>query len=128
LARKEKGAFVGFLNFLHILIAIVLITAILMQAGKGGGLAEGFSSAESLLGPQTNKFMVKVTAVLTVLYLGLAIFLAVLNARKEHSLMSSLPDNRHKTVVNVDKLFDRTPSQTFEINAAAPVESTNSAK
>ena len=118
----------GFFNFLHVLIAIILITAILMQAGKGGGLAEGFSSAESLLGPQTNKFMVKVTAVLAAMFLGMAILLAVLNARKEHSLMADLPDMHHKTVANIDKLFDQTPTQTIEINAAAPVEKTNAAK
>jgi protein translocase SecG subunit len=104
---SNKGVSVGFLSFLHIIIAVLLITAILMQAGRGGGLAEGFSSAESLLGPQTNKFMVKVTAVMAALFLGLAIVLAVLNARKEHSLMTDLPDARHK------------------INAAAPAPTGN---
>jgi len=119
---------VGFLTFLHVLVAVILIVAILMQAGRGGGLAEGFSSAENLLGPQTNKFMVKVTAVLAVLYFAMAILLAVMNARKEHSLMADLPDTQRKTVTNIDKLFDQAPTQTIEINAAAPVAPGNTAK
>ncbi|NTV28928.1 MAG: preprotein translocase subunit SecG [Candidatus Omnitrophica bacterium] len=118
----------GFLNFLHVFVAVILIIAILMQAGRGGGLAEGFSSAENLLGPQTNKLMVKVTAVLAVAFFSMALLLAVLNARKEHSLMADLPDVRHKTVVNVEKLFDQPATQTITLNAAEPTEKPAAAK
>jgi protein translocase SecG subunit len=114
---------VALLYILHVIIAILLITSILMQAGKGGGLAEGFSSAENLLGSQSNSVMVKVSTVLAVMFLGMALVVAVLNARQKQSLMANLPDARPNTaVVNVQKLFDQAPSQTIEINAAAPAE------
>ncbi|MBF0485456.1 MAG: preprotein translocase subunit SecG [Candidatus Omnitrophica bacterium] len=111
----------GFLFFIYIIICIFLLTAILMQAGKGGGLAEAFSSAENILGgTQTNKFMVKLTTVLAVLFLGFCLVFAYINSRKQQSLMADFPDRRHSTVVNVEKLFDQKPAQTIEINAMAP--------
>jgi preprotein translocase subunit SecG len=113
---------VGFFTVIHVLVAVVLIIAILMQAGKGGGLAEGFSSAENLLGTQTNKVMVKFTAVVAALYFIMALVLALLNARQEHSLMADLSSAKRKAVVNMEKLFDQTASQTITINAAAPTD------
>ena len=107
----------GFLFVLHVIIAVLLVITILMQSGKGGGLAEGFSSAENLLGTQTNKVMVKVTAVLVALFLGLAIVLAFISSKKERSLMAR-PDKRQAVTVNVEDLFNKKPSETIVINAA----------
>lgn len=114
----------AFLYVLHVIIAVLLVASILMQAGKGGGLAEGFSSAENLLGAQTNTLMVKISTVLAALFLAMSLLLAVLNARQERSLMTDLPDSQRKTVINVEKLFEQQPSQTIEINAAAPAANT----
>lgn len=109
-----------FFLVLHVLVSILLIIAILMQSGKGGGLAEGFSSAENLLGAQTNTVMVKITGVLTALFLGLSLLMAVLSSRQDRSLIETLPDVKTKTVVNIDQLFNQEPSQTIQINAALP--------
>ena len=111
---------VGFITFLHVLVCVLIVVTILLQSGKGGGLAESFSSAESLLGPQTNMVMVKVTTVLGILFLTTCLTLAVLSSKKARSLMTKLPEKQHKTVVNVDQLFNQTPSQTIVINAAGP--------
>jgi preprotein translocase subunit SecG len=112
-----------FLYVIYTIVCVLLIIAILMQAGRGGGLAEAFSSAESLLGgAQTNKFMVKVTAVMVALFIGLCLFFARIHAQRQHSLIEDLPDRPRSTVVNVEKLFDQEPSQTIEINAAAPAD------
>lgn len=115
----------GILFVLHVIIAVVLIASILMQSGKGGGLAEGFSSAESLLGTQTNKVMVKVTAILVAVFLGLSVVLAFISARKERSLMRRV-DKRQAVTVNVEDLFNKQPSETIVINAAEtkPVQPT----
>ena len=111
----------AFLYVLHVIIAVLLIISILMQAGKGGGLAEAFSSAENLMGSQSNTIMVKVSTVLGALFFAMALLLALLNSRMERSLMADLPEHRsHTSVVNVEKLFDQAPAQTIEINAAAP--------
>ena len=107
------------ITFLHIAVCVLLVTAILLQSGKGGGLAEGFSSAENLLGTQTNMVMVKITAFLGILFLVTCLTIAVLSSRKERSLMSTMPARQPKaTTVNVEQLFDQLPAQTITINAA----------
>lgn len=111
---------VGFITFLFVIICIMLLTAILMQSGKGGGLADGFSSAENLLGTQTNMVMVKVTAVLVTLFIAACLVIACLSSTKERSLMTTLPDRRQPATVNIDKIFNQTPAQTITINADAP--------
>jgi preprotein translocase subunit SecG len=96
-----------------------------MQAGKGGGLAQGFDSAENLLGAQTNTFMVKVTTTLAVIFLCTCIGIALLTAKKQRSLIDSMPETRKApATVNIEKLFDQAPAQTIVINAAT----TNSSK
>ena len=89
---------VGFITFLHVLVCVLIVVTILLQSGKGGGLAESFSAAESLLGPQTNMVMVKVTTVLGILFLTTCLTLAVLSSKKARSLMTKLPEKQHKIV------------------------------
>ena len=112
---------VGFLTAVHIFVCILLVTTILMQAGRGGGLAEGFNSAENLLGAQTNAVMVKVTAVLGLLFLATCLSLAVLSSKQEHSLMNRHAARSTTKTVDVNKLFDQAPSQTITLNAETPV-------
>jgi len=110
---------ITFITVIHVITCILLVITILMQAGKGGGLAQGFDSAENLLGAQTNTFMVKVTTVLAVIALCTCISLAILTSKKQRSLLADMPDKpRAAATVNVEKLFDQAPSQTITINAA----------
>jgi protein translocase SecG subunit len=74
--------------FLHGIISVVLIVIILMQSGRGGGLTEGFASAESMFGARTNEFMVKATTIFSGLFLVTCLGLAVLSSQKGKSLMS----------------------------------------
>ena len=111
---------VGFITFILIIVCILIVTSILMQSGKGGGLAEGFSSAENILGTQTNTVMVKVTGVLVVIFIACCLSLAFLSTTQKQSLMRTVPENRRPATVNVDQLFNQSPSQTITINAAAP--------
>ena len=110
----------GFLTFFHIAVCLLLVTTILLQAGKGGGLAEGFSSAESLLGTQTNMVMVKITGVLTVLFLATSLGLTLLSSSKERSLMMRIPGQTSAQTVDVETLFDQEPAETITINMDAP--------
>ena len=112
---------IAFLTVLHVIVALLLITSILMQAGKGGGLAEGFSSAENLLGAQTNVVMIKVTTVLAILFLATSLSLALLHAKTSKSLMMNMARQGKTKTVNVDDLFKQKPAETITINAAAPV-------
>lgn len=111
---------ITFLTVIHIIACVLLVVTILMQSGKGGGLAEGFSSAENLLGAQTNVVMVKVTTAFGIVFLVTCISLAILTAKQGTSLMKRVPVRPAQAkTVDVDKLFDQAPSQTITLNAEA---------
>lgn len=78
----------GFVIFIHAVVSVLLVVVILMQSGRGGGLTEGFASAESMFGAKTNEFMVKSTTVLAGFFLITCLGLAILNAQQGKSLMS----------------------------------------
>jgi preprotein translocase subunit SecG len=72
----------------HALSAIMLIVVILMQSGRGGGLAQSFASAESMFGAKTNEFMIKTTAVFASIFLVTSLSLAHISSKKDRSLIS----------------------------------------
>ena len=82
---------ISFLIFVHAISCVLLIILVLMQSGRGGGLTEGFASAESMFGAKTNEFMVKATALFTTLFFITSLSLAYLSSKKERSLMSDVP-------------------------------------
>lgn len=77
----------GFIVFIHVLLCILITTVILMQSGKGGGLAESFSSAESMFGAKTNTILVKTTAVFVTIFLVTCLSLAVISSKANRSLI-----------------------------------------
>lgn len=78
----------GFAMFLHAIISILLVVIILMQSGRGGGLTEGFASAESMFGAQTNQLLIKTTTVMATIFFITCLGLAVLSSQTGKSLMS----------------------------------------
>ncbi len=108
----------GFILFIHITACILLVITILMQAGKGGGLAESFSSAESMFGTQTNTFMVRTSTVLATVFLLTSLVLAIYGSKGERSLMSNkalLPKTQSKPV-------EPAPEVSVKVGAPVPVE------
>ena len=76
----------GFIIFIQSLTCILLVVAILMQSGRGGGLTEAFASAESMFGAKTNEVMVRATVVLATTFLVTTILLVHFSAKHERSL------------------------------------------
>ncbi|MFA5410288.1 MAG: preprotein translocase subunit SecG [Candidatus Omnitrophota bacterium] len=76
-----------FVIIIHVIICALLITIILIQAGRGGGLVESFSGVESMFGPKTNAFLTRATTILAILFFITCISLAFLSARQSRSLM-----------------------------------------
>jgi len=72
---------------IHIIICVLLIVIILIQAGRGGGLVEGFSGVESMFGPKTNTFLTRTTTILSILFFFTCIILAFLSVQQSKSLM-----------------------------------------
>lgn len=76
------------LFIVHALICALLIGIILIQAGRGGGLVQGFSGVESMFGTKTNAFLTRTTTILAVLFFITCLSLAFLSAQQGKSLLS----------------------------------------
>jgi preprotein translocase subunit SecG len=98
----------GFILFVHVSACILLVVTILMQAGKGGGLAESFSSAESMFGTQTNAFMVRASTIFATIFLATSLILAVFGSRGDKSLMAN------KKLLSTTQALPATPPATDE--------------
>lgn len=72
---------------IHVIVCSLLIAIILVQRGRGGGLAESFSDVESMFGTKTNTFLTRTTTVLSTLFFLTCLSLAVLSVRQSRSLM-----------------------------------------
>ena len=77
----------GTIIFFHILVCIGLILVVLVQAGRGGGLAESFSGAESILGTKTNAFLTKATTVFAVGFFITCLSLTFVSKQRSKSLL-----------------------------------------
>jgi len=77
----------GLVIFIHIITCILLITIILIQRGRGGGLVESFSGVESIFGPRTNVFLVRATTILAVIFMCTCLILTFFSIRESKSLL-----------------------------------------
>lgn len=80
--------FYGILIFIHIFVCIGLIAIVLLQAGRGGGLAESFSGAESIFGTKTNTFLTRATMLFAIVFLATCLSLAFLSKQRSRSIMA----------------------------------------
>lgn len=74
----------AFFVTIHVLICVALILVVLLQAGKGGGLAGAFGAgtAQTLFGGRgAATFLAKTTSWLAVAFMAMSILLAVLSSR-----------------------------------------------
>ncbi len=119
----------GFILFIHVIVCVLLVIAILMQAGRGGGLTETFQSAESMFGTQTNVFMVRLTTILAVIFLGTSLILAFNSSKGGQSLMankkllSTVPMSQPQEtggLVNVEAPKPMAPPQTASPSKNVP--------
>ena len=78
-----------FLLIVHILICLVLITAVLMQSGRGEGLSGAFGAGftQTLFGTGSSNFLTKVTSISAGLFIVSTLFLAVISGNSSKSLM-----------------------------------------
>ena len=80
----------GLILAIHVLVCFILIAVILLQAGRGGGVADAFgSTAQSILGTRGASFLTKATTVCAISFMLTSIGLAILSAQKGRSLMEN---------------------------------------
>jgi preprotein translocase subunit SecG len=119
----------GILLTLHILVSVMLIIAILLQAGKGSDLGAVFggSSSQALFGTAgPMDFIKKATIVLVVLFMINSLFLGyVVKARPTSSVMST--SSKAKTTQTMPapakqpvKASPVTPQQAKSVPPATP--------
>jgi preprotein translocase subunit SecG len=75
---------------IHVIVSLILISVILLQAGRGGGLSESFggSSTQTILGTKSSVFLKRVTAVAAVLYIAVCLLLGVMTGHRGRSLVA----------------------------------------
>lgn len=78
---------------IHIIACSLLILIVLVQQGRGGGLIETFSSAESIFGTKTSSFLVKSTTVLAIIFFFTCLALAFMSIQKSRSLVERYQPN-----------------------------------
>ena len=110
---------------IHVIACFLLISIVLIQQGRGGGLVESFSGVESMFGPKTNAFLTRATAVLSVMFFITCLSLAFLSARQSRSLMTNIkttePAKQSPAVNQTDKQVVPQPPNTQEqVPAKAP--------
>jgi len=122
---------------IHILVAVLLITSILMQSGRGGGLTETFSSMESIFGTKTNVFLVRTTTALAVMFLITCLSLAYISTQRGRSLVEQQPVEKKETtsipasmivpkteeVGNIEEAVEETKEVTQEQQIPEEIES-----
>lgn len=77
----------GFLLIIHLMVCFILIAVILLQAGRGGGVADMGGTSQSMLGTRGATMLTRATAACAVIFLLTSLSLAVLSAQRGRSLM-----------------------------------------
>lgn len=123
----------GFFITIHVLACSLLILLVLVQQGRGGGLIDSFSSAESIFGTKTNTFLVKATSILAVVFFVSCLALAFLSIQKNKSLIetsykpsaSQSKDNKKSMTAESVKTEDKqSKAETPENKNEEPSEKT----
>ena len=74
----------------HVLVVASLVTIILIQRGRSGGLVEALVGVESIFGTKTSALLVKVTVTLVIFFFLTSISLAYLSKQRSKSLIERM--------------------------------------
>lgn len=83
----------GLILGLHLIVCLILIAVILLQAGRGGGLADTFGGAtQSMFGTRGAAILTRATTFCAVIFMCTSLGLAFLSSRGGRSLMQGAPE------------------------------------
>ncbi len=77
---------------IHVIACIILITAILLQSGKGGGLAGLFGAgpSQTIFGARASTFLTRVTTAAAIAFLLTCLSLTIFSSKRVRSLMADV--------------------------------------
>ena len=105
----------------HVISSLVLILVILLQAGRGGGLADiAGGQPQSILGTQTNAFMTRATEVCAVIFIITSLTLGIMSTHRGKSLMER--QNLSKIMQTQAPAVPTAPAAAPVAEAKTPVE------
>lgn len=92
-----------FLIIVHVIASIFLIAVILLQAGRGGGLADSFGGAQmqSLFGTKSTTVLTKLTTICATLFIITCLSLAIASSRRSRSVVDKVQIPRAEEPANV---------------------------
>ncbi len=110
---------------IHVIISLFLIAVILLQAGKGGGLADTFggSQMQNLFGTKSTNVLTKLTAVCAIGFIATCITLAVMSSRQVKSIVDNVKIPQATTSTSQTETA-ASQDQTAIPQAQVPVEPT----
>ena len=109
-----------FLITIHVIVCAGLITLVLIQRGRGGGLVDSFQGVESMFGTKTNAFLTRSTTVLSVVFFFTCLSLAILSVRQSKSLLTNV---KPAVVTKASPAAATTPVQPADAQNQAPIGS-----
>lgn len=91
---------------IHVIVSIFLIAVILLQAGRGGGLADTFggSQMQSLFGTKSTTVLTRLTTICAVAFIITCLSLAFISSQRSKSLMEKvkIPEPESAATETVD--------------------------
>lgn len=113
---------------IHIFCALGLIVTVLLQAGKGSGLASTFgaSTMESTFGTGASDVLKKATTTMAIIFMLTSLTLAFMSARRSSTLMKSLKElESERTQVEQTQPAKTAPvKQSSDENQQSPIKTT----
>ena len=116
----------AFLIAIHVIVSIFLIAVILLQAGRGGGLADSFggSQLQSLFGTKSSTILTRLTAVCATLFILTCLSLAIISSQRSRSLVEkvNVPEAVEPVEVELSEVEEKIPAAPGEDVAVVPEE------
>ncbi len=110
---------------LHIVVAVLLVTIVLLQDSKNSGVGGAFGGggSQTLFGATgAANFLVKITRGLAVIFMGTCIGLTLLlTHRTSHSVVDNLPKSTTSQPLGVAVPAAQAPAAPAPSNATVPV-------
>jgi preprotein translocase subunit SecG len=113
------------LTIIHIVVCFFLIAVILLQAGKGQGLAGaafGGGNVDSLLGTKGADFLTKVTTVAAISFMVTCLGLSILETQKSRSLLKT---GQNSAPVDIDQIKKALEKVKAEAESKGDTETVN---